>query len=108
MLGADDWAQMEADWGEVRLDNETQIAIRRGNETLPYQSVRIARQGGGGIEQDSEAGQEARGRVVVMGAVSLDIAPGDRFNDDNGALYTVTFVRPNRRVMTVAEAEEVE
>jgi len=45
---------------------------------------------------------------VVVGGVGFNVRPGDRFNDANGVLYRVTFVRPNRLVMVVAEAEAVE
>lgn len=106
MMSADNWGRMAVDLRRVRDDNAVSISIRRGNNTLPGQSVRIARAGtiaqrsdGGGLEQSS-------GRVVVMGEPALDIALGDRFNV-NGDLYEVDFVRPNRRAMVVAEARLV-
>ncbi len=107
MLTPADLAQMTADLSEVRLDNETIITIRRGDNTLTPQSVRIVGNATGQTK-DGEAAQEVRGKVVVLGATNLDIQPGDRFNDAAGELYNVTFVRPNRTVATEAEAEVVE
>lgn len=108
MLTAGDWLEMAAGLAEVRGDNEVSIALRRGDATLEAQAVRIARMGGTGLERDSAGAQQAVGRVVVLGATSLDIEPGDRFNDGAGMLYEVVFVRPNRRAAVVAEARAVE
>lgn len=108
MINSDDLTQMQADLATVRGDNESSITIRRGGTSLPAQPVRIARQGAQGQKRDSDGGEETRGRVVIVGGTTLDIQPGDRFNDANGVLYRVAFVRPNRLVMVVAEAEAVE
>ena len=108
MLTGADWSQMAADLAAVRGDREETITIRRGGSTLDPQVVRIARAGGGGREMESAGGQESRGRVVVLGSATLDIRPGDRFNDSNGTLYRVIFVRPNRRAAVIAEAEVIE
>lgn len=109
LLDDNDLAQMRADLVEVRGDREISIAIRRGDTTLTAQPVRIAGAGSAqGQEKDAAGSQEARGRVLVLGGIAFDIQPGDRFNDDNGVLYTVVFVRPNRAAAVVAEAEAVE
>ncbi|MCL4295680.1 MAG: hypothetical protein KJ077_08130 [Anaerolineae bacterium] len=109
LLNSDDLAQMRSDLAEVRGDRETSIVIRRGSTTLAAQPVRIAGAGSAqGREADGDASQEVRGRVVVLGGITLDIQPGDRFNDENGVLYVVSFVRPNRSAAVIAEAEAVE
>ena len=58
-------------------------------------------------QRDSAGAQQASRRVVVLGATTLDVQVDDRFTVE-GLLYQVTFVRPNRRVAVVAEAEAVE
>jgi hypothetical protein len=107
LIGSDDLAQMAADLAEVRGDNEVSVIIRRGGSTLAAQSVRVARTGGQGMERDSEGAQQATGRVVVLGATTLDIEAQDRFSVA-GVLYEVVLVRPNRTAATVAEARLVE
>ena len=106
MVTSGDLTQMAADLAKVSADNVSSIVIRRGSTTLTAQSVRIARTGGGG-PRDSGPGQETRGSVVMVGAASLNVQPGDRFNA-GGLLYRVVFVRPNRLVMTAAECEVVQ
>jgi len=108
MLTDADWTRIANDLAELRQDNETIITIRRGSTTLAAQTARIARQGSVAGVKDSEGGQTVRGRVVVLGSTTFDVQPGDRFNDANGTLYQVVFVRPNRRAAVIAEAEAVE
>lgn len=108
MINSDDLAQMRADLAAMRQDNEINIVIRRGSTTLATQPVRIARQGSQAQPRDSLGGEEVRGRVVVVGGVDFDVQVGDRFNDTGGVLYRVAFVRPNRLVAVVAEAEAVQ
>jgi len=108
LIGAGDLAQMAADIADVIGDRSEEIVIRRGDATLDTQSVRIARSGGRGGERRSDGAEERRGNVVVVGDTSFDVEPDDRFNDDNGVLYRVVLVRPNRSFSTVAEAEVVE
>ena len=103
-----DWDELAKDLATVRGDNEQDITIRRGSETLNAQAVRIARVGGSGRFVNSDTGQESRGRVVVMGGTDFDVEPGDRINDENDVLYRVVLVRPNRRAAVIAEAEMVE
>lgn len=108
MLTTDDIYQMIDDFAAIRVDREESIIIRRGNDTLPVQPVRIERLGGSGREQDSAGAQEVRGRVIVLGSTTFNVQPGDRFNDSNDVLYQVTLVRPNRTAAVMAEAEAVE
>lgn len=108
LLDDDDFSQMQADLAEVRGDREIEISIRRGDITLGPQPVRIAGTAGQGQEKDGDTSQEARGRVVVLGSTTLDIEPGDRFNDDQNIRYVVIYVRPNRSAAVIAEAEATE
>jgi len=103
-----DWTQAEADLAAVREENQVSITIGRGSETLTAQDVRIARVGGQSRLSQGDRTQESRGRVVVMGAVDLDIQPDDRFNDGAGVLYRVVLVRANRRAAVIAEAEAIQ
>jgi hypothetical protein len=112
MIDSDELAQMQSDLASVRGDRQESITITRGHGAgltqLPAQNVRIARLGGRALVQESDGGAQVEGQVVVLGGPSLDIQVGDRFNDANGVLYEVTFVRPNRAAATMAEARAVE
>lgn len=79
------------------------ITIRRGNNTLPAQWVRLTNPSGARSVQGGAAQQE-EASVTVVGPTALDIQAEDRFNDEDGTLYQVFFVHPNRDVQTVAEA----
>lgn len=108
MMTAADWASMATDLQAIRDHNPVSIVIRRGNNTLNAQTVRFARMGlaastrrdAGGIEQSEQ-------RIVILGAVDIDIELGDRFTTD-GDLYEVDFIRPNRRAARIAEARIIE
>lgn len=102
-----DWTQAALDLAAVRADNAQSIVIRRGVTTLTAQSVRLARIGGGSVQQNGQT-QASKGRVVVMFGTSGNVQVGDRFNDSTGVLYEVVIVRPNRRAAVVAEAEMVQ
>lgn len=91
-------------WG----DSSETIAIRRDATTLTDQRVRIVRIGGQSQRQGAGAIEQAEQRVAVIGMPGISIAKGDRFNDAAGLLYEVDFVRPDRSVMTVAEARVIE
>lgn len=108
LITDDDIAQMIDDFAAIREDREESIVIRRSDEPLAAQSVRIERLGGSGLEKDSAGAQEVRGRVIVLGSTTFDVQVGDRFNDSNGILYQVAFVRPNQIAGVMAEAEAVE
>jgi hypothetical protein len=107
VISADDLSQMQADKSEIRADNTISIEIRRGSGTLPSQDVRIALAGAWARSLASPGGAEARGRILVVGAIDLDIQVDDRFTV-SGVLYRVSYVRPDHRIDTVAEAEAVE
>lgn len=83
------------------------IVIRRGAATLASQNVRLTRPQSPRTVA-VEGGRSMRQNILVTGGTSLDIAVGDRFNDQNGTLYEVVFVRPNRQIDTVAEAEAIQ
>jgi hypothetical protein len=104
LLSADEWTEMAADLAEARADNPVAIVIRRGATTLASQTVRLTGTGRAGAQMVGNRTEQARGSVLVLGATTLDIQPGDRFNDAAGLLYEVTLVKPNRKVGTVAEA----
>lgn len=108
IVTAQDLSEMEADVEEIINDRPESIVIRRAGATLSAQTVRIERTGGQGQNQSGEAGEENRGRVVILGKKTLDIRKDDRFNDTGGVLYRVMLVRPNRQVCIQAEAEVVE
>ena len=105
LMTASDWAAMRVDLVEIRDDNAVSITIRRGNTTLPAQTVRIARSGRGNV-QDGTAAQASTAPVIVLGDTTFDVQPEDRFTVE-GLVYQVEFVRPNRRVAIVAEAKAV-
>ena len=83
------------------------ITIRRGASTLSSQNVRISRPQSP-RNTSGDGGRAMRQSVLITGGTELDIAVADRFNDQHGVLYEVVFVRPNRQIDTVAEAEAVQ
>jgi hypothetical protein len=108
MLSSKDMAQMQADLLAVRNDRAVDIVIRRNGSNLPAQTVRIARAGMAGSNlADAGAVQGTVTGAVVLGAVSLDIKPGDRFTV-NSMLYEVVAIHPNRDASTQAEAKVVQ
>lgn len=108
MLNSADWASMAADLIAVRSDNTVSITLRRGSSTLTAQDVRIARMGANtAIRKDAGGVEQSEQRVVILGAVDMDIELGDRFTT-GGDLYEVDFVRPNRRAAIIAEARVIE
>lgn len=92
---------------KIRNLRAESIAIRRGATTLSAQSMRIERTSRGRLSDTVEA-SEWRADAVINMATNANIAVGDRFNDTNGRLYEVTFIRPNRSVATFAEAVVIE
>lgn len=106
LMTAADWAAMATDASQIRDDNAVSIAIRRGGSTLTAQSVRIAGNGSGRVNDNGEASQ-AVGTVVVLGSATLDIQTSDRFTT-GGQLYEVEFVRTNRRGGVQAQARMVQ
>lgn len=118
MLTAHDRAQMTKALAMVRRDNLQPIVIRRrvfsdvypeGTEfELVPQWVRIARLSSGSASASKGEGSEVtRQRCLVVADKNADIQVHDRFNDENGSLYIVNAIRPNRLVQLSAEAEVV-
>ena len=105
LMSSADWAAMAGDTEQIRDDNAVSITIRRGGSTLVAQSVRIAGNGSGRVNDNGEASQSV-GTVVVLGSRSLDIQVGDRFTS-GGQLYEVEFVRTNRMIGIMAQARMV-
>lgn len=92
--------------GSGKAFGET-ITIRRGGSSLSAQDVRLIYQPSAREQQSGQTEQQT-GRVLVVGDTTLDIQEGDRFNDSNGTLYEVKYIRPNQQAMTVAESEAVQ
>jgi hypothetical protein len=90
----------------IRDDRPASIVITRADETLDAQTVRIARIARGRTFQSGQ-GREQRADIVVLGDVNFDVQVNDNFTDD-GTLYKIVFVRPNRDSAVVAEATAVQ
>lgn len=109
MINSADLAQMKKDITLIIGDNDVSITVRRGDTTLPAQTVRLARMGGQSrrpMSGDRDLAQ-SEFRVAVIGETTLNIQPRDRFTYDS-VLYEVETVRPNRSVSKVAEAKAVQ
>lgn len=103
-----DWTRMAEDLRAVRAENEQDIAIRRGSETLEVQPMRVEMAGArAAMNFQSAAAREGRLAAFVLMEPDADIAREDRFNW-NGLLFRVVFVQPNRLAATIAEAVVVE
>jgi hypothetical protein len=88
---------------DMRADRLSSITLRRAETTVSAQSVRISRLSSGSRFR-TDAGAESRSGMLISGATTLNIQMDDRFTLD-GAVYRVSFVRPNRDTGTQAEAE---
>lgn len=107
MLTNADRNEMKADLLDIMADNPSTVIIRRGATTLPAQTCRIARGGGAASGSSDQPGMEAIiTSVVVIGEVTLNIQPGDKFTVGT-SLFEVVSIHPNRRTMTQAEARMV-
>lgn len=93
------------------LANGSDVVLRRGATTLAAQRIVLAPTGSAGSSQgrraSGEAGREQRGTMALWGATTLDIQVDDRLTVAS-VLYRVVFVRPDRRVATIADLEVVE
>lgn len=103
MLTAEDRSQMRQNNLEIIEDKTTSIVIRRAGSNLDAQAVRIVR-ASNASDPDGQNTDERSIQYLVIGPPELDIKLDDRFTA-GGILYTVTFVRPDRVVRTVAEVE---
>jgi hypothetical protein len=86
----------------IRDDRPASIVITRNGEELAAQTVRIARVARGRTFQSGQ-GREQRADVIVMGAVDFNVQVNDDFTDE-GTLYRIVFIRPNRDSAVTAEA----
>lgn len=102
-MSDEDWAMIAEDLAAIREDNAVMIAIRRGNTTLAAQTVRIVGTGGQAGRDASEGAAETRDRVLIKGAIDLDIQPGDRFTL-SGQVHVVVSPADRRAGQTTAEA----
>jgi hypothetical protein len=107
LLDDDDLEQMTNDLAEIVSDRPASVVFRRGSLTLDAQTVRVARLGSAASKASGQASQETRGRVLISGAVDMNVQVDDRCTI-GGVMYQVVFVRPNRDAATMAEAEQVE
>jgi hypothetical protein len=102
-MSAEDWAALAADFADIRGDDAVAIVVRRGATALPAQTVRLTGTGGQGARDASDGAAEHRDRVLVKGAIDLDIQPGDRFTVAS-QVYTVVSPADRRAGQTTAEA----
>jgi hypothetical protein len=103
LMSDDDWDFLDEDFAAIRDDDAVEIVIRRGNTVLPAQTVRITGTGGQASRDQSEGAAESRDRVLIKGAIDLDIQPKDRFTHVT-QLYTVVSPPDRRAGQTTAEA----
>lgn len=108
MLGASEREQMRRNRATLIGERPTPIRLRRGGVELAEQMVRVVQAGTGTRAFQSVAGEAGRRTVIVYGHLDLDIQVGDRFNDAEGQLYEVTFLRPGLLIGVVAEAQAVQ
>ena len=101
-------AQVRVDLMAVRDERAESITLRRGDSTVSAQTVRIERTSSFGMAVRSLNGEEYRATAIVLGDIDLDIEVQDRFNDQNGIVFVVIFVNPNRDACCVAEVAAVE
>lgn len=101
------WTQIEKDMRKIRAENEKSVVLRRNNTPLTAQLMRIEITGTRGFQVQSDAAREARQAVVILGEKNMDIAREDRFTE-NGDVYRVVFIQPNREACTIAEAVVVQ
>lgn len=90
----------------VRDDRPASIVITRNGAQLAAQTVRIARVARGRAFLSGQA-REQRADVIAMGDVNFDVQVNDDFTNE-GTLYKVMFIRPNRDFMVVAECTAVQ
>ena len=81
------------------------VVFRRNGSDLAAQAVRVLTPSSG-AESDDRVASVSRGRVVLVGAVDLDVEVGDRFNYSNG-LYEVAYIQPNRHSRTRVDCDVV-
>jgi hypothetical protein len=88
---------------KIRAQNEISVAIRRGEDTLSAQLMRIEYAGSRGFRLQSDAARQAQQAVFILGEPDMDIAVNDRLTYGD-VLFQVVFVQPNRLAATISEA----
>lgn len=104
ILTSEDIAAMAADIAAIIAERPLVVAFRRGGAALTPQTVRVMAASRATTAR-GETAAAARWPFIVLGPPSLDVAIGDRFNDDNGALIEVKSVHNDRRAFTQAGAD---
>lgn len=92
---------------KIRARNEVSLQIRRGDETLDAQPMRIEGTGLKGYRLQSDAARVAQSAMYILGEHDMDIAVDDRITY-NGILIRVVYIQPNRLAGTIAEAVAVQ
>lgn len=87
---------------KIRARNEVSLVIRRGDETVSAQLMRIEYAGARGFRLQSDAARAANQAVFILGEPDMDIEPEDRLTYD-GKLIKVVFIQLNRLAATIAE-----
>lgn len=106
-LTAADIAAMAADAGRIIAERPLSVAFRRGETTLPAQTVRVVARSGSSTRR-GEMTAAPHWPLVVIGPAALDVAVGDRFNAYGGELCEVKAIHNDRRAFTQAEADLAE
>lgn len=106
ILTAADLTRIERDVAALLAEYGYSVVFRRGNTTLPAQTVRVDAKRGPAAVRTTAAG-ETRTVALLVGGKTLDIAVDDRLNV-NGRLYRVLGVHPDRRAFTQADVELVQ
>lgn len=88
---------------KIRERRQVSVVLRRGDDTLNAQNMRIEYAGARGFRLQSDAARQAAQAVFILGEPDMDIAVDDRLTVEN-VLYQVVFVQPNRLAATIAEA----
>lgn len=104
MIDSHDIANVKADAASIIADDPVSITIRRNNQNLAAQTVRLIIPKKEKMRaRRSEAGKEMNVDVIVMGATTLDIMMGDRFVHA-GLLYEIIWVSIEQDAFISAEA----
>lgn len=101
------WDQMAEDLRAIRAENEVELEIRRGANTLNAQPMRIEYAGSRAFKLQSDAARSAQQAVFILGEPDMDIEVDDRLTYTD-ILLKVVFIQPNRLACTIAEAIAVE
>jgi len=98
---------MQGDVGLLIATHPTSLVLRRKGVTQAAQTVAVSNFRRTGKETSSDAGQEMRQQVLIIGDTELDIQRDDTFTRE-GQLYRVIQVKPAYDICIQAVAEAVE